>query len=322
MSRPGSSARDGGAPIDLSVVIPVRNEERNIPVLVERLLGVVDERDWSAEIIFVTDVNRDRTVEVLQEQHEADPRVKMVKFTNGFGQHVAVMGGIQHSRGERVVVMDGDLQDHPEDIPKLWDRVDEGYDVVYGVKERKNESFVRNLYSKLFVRLINKLSDQPVLHNTSMFRIMTRRAADALCRFEEHDPVITGLMSLIGLPTTTVKVTSGERYAGETEYSFSRQISLAVGFMVAFSTKPLRMIAFLGVGVSFLSFLYLIVIVVQASLGRISVVGWPTLVSLMTLLGGVQLFALGVIGEYVGRIFMETKDRPLYVVEQAMGDFG
>jgi dolichol-phosphate mannosyltransferase len=289
-------------------------------VLVERLAQVIDEQGWAVEIIFVTDLNTDRTVEVLREQNARDPRVKMLKFTNSFGQHVAVMAGLRASRGDAVVLMDGDLQDYPEDIPKLYECYSTGKDVVYATKERKNDSLVRNFFSASFVWLINKLSDRPVLHNTSMFRIMSRRVVDVLSQFHEHDPVVTGLVSLIGFPTGTVQVTSGTRQAGETKYGFMRQLNLAIGFLLAFSTKPLRIISMMGLLVSALSLMYLVIVIVQTLLGLTSVLGWPTLVCLITFLGGVQLIALGVIGENVGRIFLETKRRPLYIVEEKIGD--
>jgi glycosyltransferase involved in cell wall biosynthesis len=310
--RPGS--------LDLSIVVPVRNEAANVPVLVDRILTVMDDHGWSAEILFVTDINDDDTVPTIRDQHVRDPRVKMIRITDSLGQHVAVMVGLRASRGEAVVVMDGDLQDLPEDIPALHEELGRGYDVVFARKEQKNESSLRNLFSAAFLGLINRLSDRPLIHNTSMFRVMSRRVVDGLCRFDEQDPVITGLVGLMAFPTSTVRAKSGTRLEGKTNYSLGRQIHLAVDFLLAFSTKPLRMISLLGLTVSGLSFLYLLVVVAQALMGRVEVAGWPTLVSLMTLLGGLQLLALGVIGEYIGRIFIETKKRPPYFIQDQVGD--
>ena len=198
----------------LSVVVPVRNEAENIPTLVARLTPVLERLSTEHEIIFATDLNRDNTLEVLRLLHRSDPRVKTLKLSNAFGHHIAVLAGLMVSRGEAVAVMDGDLQDHPEDIPLLYAKLAEGHDVVYGVKEWKNESALRNLFSRTIVRLMNGLSDYDVDFNTSMFRIMSRRAVEELCRFRERDPSITGLVSVIGLPTTKVLVTSGTRHAG------------------------------------------------------------------------------------------------------------
>ena len=304
----------------LSVVVPVRNEAENIPMLVARLTPVLEGISAEHEIIFATDLNRDNTLEVLRSLHRVDRRVKTLKLSNAFGHHIAVLAGLAVSRGDAVVVMDGDLQDQPEDIPLLYARLREGHDVVYGVKERKNESALRNLFSRMIVRLMNRLSDYDVDFNTSMFRIMSRRAVDQLCRFRERDPSITGLVSVIGLPTTKVAVTSGTRHAGRTNYSYWRQLNFAINFVLSFSTKPLRLISILGLAISALALLYFFVVIIQRLAFGIPGAGWATVVGLLSLLGGVQLLALGVTGEYVARIFLEVKRRPLYVVEEEIGD--
>jgi len=200
--------------IDLSVVIPVKDEEENLPELVSRLSSVVQEMKLSYEIIFVTDINRDNTVSVLNSLHEKNDRVKMLKLSNGLGQHIAAIAGLHFSRGNSVVIMDGDLEDYPEDIPKLYNKLQEGYDVVYGVRERKNESSLRNLFSKSFVRLLNILSDYKLDHNTNMFRIMSKRTVEEVCKFKENEPSLTGLTSVVGFPTAKVVATSGKRKAG------------------------------------------------------------------------------------------------------------
>lgn len=304
---------------DISVIVPVRDEEKNVPELVERVSATLDGMSLAWELIFVTDVNTDRTMEVLAEYHETDPRVKIIKLSNSFGQHMAAFAGIDACRGRSAVLMDGDLQDYPEDIPRLYEHHRKGFDVVYGVKERKNESALRNLFSRSFLKLLNWLSDTPLRHNTSMFRIMSRRTILHLRQFREHEQSLTGLMALIGLPTATVTVTSGVRKAGETKYSFLRQVNLAIGFALSFSTRPLRMISILGFFVSALSFTYLVIVVFQTLHGA-PVMGWATLVVLITFLGGIQLLSLGVIGEYVARIFVESKGRPLYIVEERLGE--
>jgi glycosyltransferase involved in cell wall biosynthesis len=306
----------------LSVVVPVRNEAENIPELVARLTPVLQGISTEHEIIFATDLNRDNTLDVLRSLHQADSRVKTLKLSNAFGHHVAVLAGLAVSRGDAVVVMDGDLQDHPEDIPRLYAKLREGHEVVYGVKERKDESALRNLFSRTFVRLMKGLSDYDVDFNTSMFRIMSRRAVDELCRFRERDPSITGLVSVIGLPTTNVVVTSGARHAGRTNYSYWRQLNFAIGFLLSFSTKPLRLISMLGLAISMLALVYFLVVVIQRLAFGTPVQGWPTVVGLLSLLGGVQLLALGITGEYVARIFLEVKRRPLYVIEEEIGELG
>ena|SRR5438552_10380893 len=308
--------------MDISVIIPVRDEAEIIAELVARLVTTLEGMGRTYEVIFVTDINRDNTVAALREQNRLNPRIKTLRLSTARGQHIAAVAGLDVCCGDSAVLMDGDLQDHPEDIPKLYARLREGFDIVYGVKDQKDESFVRNSFSKSFVSLLNWLSDQKLAHNTSMFRIISGRTVRQLRQFREYEQSLTGLMALVNFPTSTVKVTSGQRTKGETKYSFFRQVNFAIGFLLGFSTKPLRLISVLGFVVGGVSFAYLIVVLVRAVFVGIPVAGWPTLVSLVTFLSGVQLLALGTIGEYVGRIFLESKRRPLYIVEEIIGQSG
>ncbi len=306
--------------MDISVVIPVRDEAENIPELVKRLVATFQTMSVSYELIFVTDFNRDDTLAVLREQNRLNPKIKTLKLSTTRGQHIAVVAGLDACRGNAVVLMDGDLQDYPEDIPKLWARMREGFDIVYATKEQKNDSPLRNLFSRCFVSMLNWLSDQKLAHNTGMFRIISGRTVAQLRRFREYEQSLTGLMALVNFPTSTVQVTSGQRMKGQTKYSFVRQVNFAIEFLLGFTTKPLRLISFLGLIVGGISFAYLVTVIVRAVFVGIPVIGWPTLVSLITFLSGMQLLALGTIGEYVGRIFLESKRRPLYIVEEVIGE--
>ncbi len=308
------------SPPDVSVIVPVRDEAQIIPELAARLAITLDGMRLTFEVIFVTDFNRDETLDVLRAQHRADPRIKAVKLSTGRGQHIAVVAGLHACQGGCAVLMDGDLQDLPEDIPKLYARMKEGFDVVYGLKEKKNDSALRNVFSRGFVRVIDWLSDQKVHHNTAMFRIISGRTIRELRRFGEYEQSLTGLMALVNFPTATEPVASGTRTTGETKYSFLLQINHAIGFFLGFTTKPLRLISTIGLVVAAISFCYLAVVLVQAFMGGIKVLGWASLISLMMFLSGVQLLALGTIGEYVGRIFLESKRRPLYIVEETIGE--
>lgn len=307
--------------LDLSVVLPVRDEEQNIPEVVERLTRTLGEMKISYEILFVTDLNKDNTCEVIKSANRMDKRVKLIKLSNSYGQHIAVIAGLNFCKGRAIVIMDGDLQDYPEDIPGLYRKLLEGYDVVYAVKKMKNDSLLRNVASKLFIEALNRLSDVRLEHNTSMFRIISRRMVDEVLKFKERQPSLTFVMSLIGFPTSSVEVTSGERKRGETKYNLFRLMNLGISSLISFSTKPLRLISMIGFFVAGLSFIYLCVVLIQALFFRIGVLGWPTIISLITFLGGIQLFVIGIIGEYVGRIFVESKRRPLYIVDQTIGDF-
>ena len=315
-----SSVREDSHLIDISVVIPVKDEEEILPELSSRLENTLHKMKLTYEIIYVTDINKDRTFEILKDINKKNTNIKTLKLSNQSSQHIAVMAGLHASCGNAVVVMDGDLQDYPEDIIKLYEKHKEGYDIVYGVKDRKNDSFIRNIFSKSFRRVINYLSDNKIDFNTNMFRIISRRTVDELNKFTEKEPATTALMSVIGFPTTTVHVHSGVRLQGETKYSFLRQINLAISFILSFSTKPLRIISITGFILAMLSFIYLISIILQKIIYDVDPYGWPTLVVLITFFGGIQLLALGIIGEYIGRIFMETKNRPLYTIEERVGD--
>ncbi len=307
--------------LDLSVVVPVKNEEDNLDELVSRLKNTISSIHLSYEIIFITDINRDRTYEILKDFNRNDPRIKIVKLSNSFGQYIAVMAGLHNASGNAVVLMDGDLQDYPEDIPKLFYKMQEGFDVVYGVKKRKNDTFFRNFFSRTFWRILNIFSDYDIELNNGMFRILSRRVVLELKKFNEKQILPTGLISVIGFPNAKVEVTSGQRTKGKTKYNYFQQFNIAINALLSFSTKPLRVISYFGLFVALLSFVYLVSVLIQKTIYDIKVEGWTTIIVLITFIGGAQLFALGIVGEYIGRIFLEAKNRPLYIVENKIGKF-
>jgi polyisoprenyl-phosphate glycosyltransferase len=312
----------GGIPMyEISVVIPVRDEEKNINSLIQRIFSTAESLHKTFEIIFVTDINRDNTVVLLETYSKQHPNIKMLKLSNSFGQHVAVMAGLDHCLGKYTVIMDGDLQDCPEDIPLLYNKICEGYDIVYALKDKKNEGFLRNLSSRIFNGLMNSLSDIKIDSNSSMFRIISRRALAEVIKFREYEPSLTYIFSFINLPTATIKVTSGVRIQGKTKYSFFKLVNFAISSLLSFSRKPLRMISNFGYIVSLVSLIYFIVVLYQYFFFGIPILGWATIVAIITFIGGIQLLSIGVIGEYIGRIYMQTKNRPLYIIEKRFGDF-
>lgn len=304
-----------------SVVIPVRNEEQIIDELVSRLSSTLEKISDSFEIIFVTDTNTDDTIRILEKHSREKPDIKTIELSNSFGQHVAVMAGLDHSNGEYTVIMDGDLQDYPEDIPLLYDKLCEGFDVVYATKENKNSGFFRNLSSQAFNILMNNLSDVKIDSNSSMFRIISRKALNEVTKFRESELSLTYIFSFINLPTATVRTRSGVRQQGETKYNFFKLLGFAASSLLSFSRRPLRMISSFGLTVSMLSFIYLLIVLYQYFFLGISVLGWATIIVIVTFTGGIQLLSIGVIGEYIGRIYMQTKNRPLYIIEKKFGDF-
>lgn len=305
--------------IDLSVIIPVRDEASNIPVLTGRLKSTLDNLQLSFEIIFVTDINTDNTINVLKTQYQSDNSVKYMKLSRSYGQHVAVFAGLQASSGKFAVIMDGDLQDEPEDIPLLYNKIKSGYDIVYGIKKKKNESAIRNLITRTFLHVISNLSDIHMDFNTSMFRIISRRTINEVLKYREIEPSLTFIMGSLSLPTEKVLVSSGKRFSGKTNYPLSRQVRLAITSLLSFSTRPIEYVSMLGLIISVMSFIYFIIVILQRIFSGIGVLGWPTIIALITLLGGMQLFAIGIIGQYIGKIFLQTKNRPLYVVEEQVG---
>jgi dolichol-phosphate mannosyltransferase len=306
---------------DISIVIPVRDEEKSIGELIQRIFLSLEGIRKTFEIIFVTDINRDDTVGLLEQYSRKHSNIRALKLSNGFGQHVAVMAGLDHCNGSSTVIMDGDLQDYPEDIPLLYNKLCEGYDIVYTVKEKKNDNFFRNLSSRAFNALMNSLSDIKLSSNSSMFRIISRKALEEVIRFREYEPSLTYIFSFINLPTATVRVRSGARQHGETKYNLFKLLSFAASSLLSFSRKPLRVISTLGLVMSVFSFLYFVIVILQYFLLQIEIMGWTTIIAIITLFSGVHLLSLGVIGEYIGRIYMQTKNRPLYIIEKTYGDF-
>lgn len=306
---------------EISVIIPVRDEEKNIPELIDRLFSTSNGMEKLFEIVFVTDINKDNTVNLLAEYSSKHKNIKTIKLSNSFGQHVAVMAGLDHCSGKYIVIMDGDLQDFPEDIPFLYDKITAGYDIVYSVKEKKNDNVFRNFSSKAFNWLMNNLADIKLVSNSSMFRMISNKALVEIVKFREYEPSLTYIFSYINLPTTTVKVRSGVRLRGKTKYSFFRLVGFAVLSLISFSRKPLRMISSLGLFISILSFIYFAIVLYQYFMLKIDILGWATIMVIVTLIGGIQLLSMGVIGEYMGRVYMQTKNRPLYIIEKKYGDF-
>ena len=305
----------------LSVILPIRNEADTIPELISRLLSVLNHIEIDYEIIFVTDINTDNTLEILKRYSIADSKIKIIKLSNSFGQHVAVRAGLDHCESDAAVIMDADLEMFPEDIPKLYSKLNEGFDIVYGVNKNKNRSFLKDLASKIFNKIMNLLSDENAALNTDMFRIISRKVIDEIIKFREQKPSLTYIMGLINLPAVKVELEFGRRSKGRSNYNFKRQMNMAIDSFLSFSTKPVRFISLLGFFTSLVSFLYLLIVLIQKFFDKYTGIGLGTILVLIIFFGGLQLFAIGIIGEYIGRIFIQSKNRPLYIVEELFGDF-
>ena len=305
----------------LSVVIPAYNEEANIDKVYARLRSVLDGTGLDWEIIFSVDPSTDRTEELIVALAERDPRVKMLRFSRRFGQPSATLAGLEWSRGDAVVVIDCDLQDPPELITELVARWREGFDVVYAQRRtRAGETLPKRIVAWAGYKVINKIAEVDIPKNTGDFRLMSRRVVDNVVALKESHGFLRGLVGLVGFRQASVQYDRDPRSAGASKYN---QVfgSLLIGLngVVGFSRYPLQLISLAGVLFSVLSFLFGGAYIVAKLAGVSFPVGNPTIVFVVTFLGGVQLLSLGVMGEYIGRIYDETRDRPKYIVESQHG---
>jgi dolichol-phosphate mannosyltransferase len=305
----------------LSVVIPAFNEEENIESTYRRLAAVLETlgEDW--EIIFGVDPSTDRTEELILRLREEDPRVKMLRFSRRFGQPMAVLAGMEAAIGDAVVVIDCDLQDPPELIPDLVSRWREGYDVVYAVRRtREGETFPKRLIAGIGYRVIGRIAEVDIPRNTGEFRLMSRRVVNEVVGLEERHGFLRGLVGIVGFRQTGVLYDRDSRAAGQTKYNkFLGSLVIGANGIIGFSRYPLHIISLLGVVFSFLAFLLSVAYLILKLSGVSFPVGNPTIVIVLSFFSGIQLLSLGVMGEYVGRIYDEVRRRPKYIIESRHG---
>ena len=306
---------------ELRIVVPAYNEEANIDRLYERLHAVLEGIGLRWELIFSVDPSTDRTEERIFALRERDPRVKLLRFSRRFGQPMATLAGLEASSGGAVVVIDCDLQDPPELIPELVKRWKEGYDVVYAQRRtREGETLVKRMVAALGYRLIGRIAEVEIPKNTGDFRLMSRRVADNVVALKESHGFLRGLVGLVGFSQTSVQYDRDPRASGEGKYNrFFGSIVIGLNGVVGFSRYPLRLISMLGFVFSALAFVLALVYVTLKLSGVAFPVGNPTLVIIISFFSGIQLLSLGVMGEYVGRIYDEVRERPKYIVESRYG---
>jgi dolichol-phosphate mannosyltransferase len=305
----------------LSIVVPCYNEQEVIGETVRRLrefCSAVDDLD--VELLFVDDGSRDDTRRLLRGFAKADPRIKVIGFARNFGHQVAVTAGIDAARGDAVVLIDADLQDPPEVVHQMVAKWREGYDVVYGTRtERAGESAFKIATARAFYRLLNRLSDVPIPLDTGDFRLMSRTVVETLRAMPERDRFVRGMVSWVGFRQVALPYRRAERFAGETKYPLGKMLRFATDGVLSFSTKPLQ----ISVAMGMISAIFALVGIVYALSLRlftsIWVEGWTALMIAVLFIGGVQLISIGILGEYIGRIYNEIKRRPLYVVEEYVG---
>jgi glycosyltransferase involved in cell wall biosynthesis len=305
----------------LSIVIPAYNEEANIQRVYDRLRATLDQLDLEWELIFSVDPSPDRTEELILALRESDPRVKMLRFSRRFGQPMATLAGLEAARGAATVVIDCDLQDPPELIPELVKRWCEGFDVVYAQRRtRAGETLPKRILAWAGYKLIRRIAEVDIPPNTGDFRLLSRRVVDNVVALKEGHGFLRGLVGLVGFHQTSVLYDRDPRAAGQSKYNkLFGSLVIGLNGVVGFSRYPLHVISLLGVVFSVLSFLLGVVYAVLKLAGVAFPIGNPTIVIVIAFFSGVQLLSLGVMGEYVGRIYDETRERPKFIVESRYG---
>lgn len=306
--------------VGCSVVVPMFNEEEVIEHTYHRLKQVMDCAEEEYEIIFVNDGSRDRTSEIVAGICRKDSNVKLIEFSRNFGHQVAISAGMDYASGRCVVIIDADLQDPPELILEMIRKWREGYEVVYGKRlKRKGESVFKKATAMLFYRLLGSLTQVDIPLDTGDFRLIDRKVCYVLKGLKEKNRFVRGLVGWAGFRQTSVEYVRDERFAGVTKYPLRKMIAFALDGITSFSHKPLKIASYVGVLLSLSSFIYLFVVLLQKWFELGTVPGWASIVAINLFFNGIVLMLLGVMGEYIGRIYDESKDRPLYIVRETTG---
>ncbi|TNF24683.1 MAG: glycosyltransferase [Bacteroidetes bacterium] len=302
--------------MSLSVIIPVYNEEANVLPLYDRLKKVcVSLQQKSIELLFVNDGSTDRTLEIVKGLAGSDASVRYIDLSRNFGHQIAVTAGLDHCKGELVVIIDADLQDPPELIPEMIAKIKEGNDVVYARRVvRKGETFMKKLTAKLFYRLLRTITSVEIPVDTGDFRVITRRVVNILNQMPEREKFLRGQIAWIGFNQTYVEYQRDERLAGKTSYTWRRMLRLALDGITSFSNFPLKVATVSGFIMAFVSFLLMLFALYSRFVWKVYEPGWTSLMLSVLFIGGIQLVAIGIIGEYIGRISNNVKQRPLYLV--------
>lgn len=306
----------------ISIVAPVFNESQTLTEFYRRIVNVMDSCQDTWEILLVDDGSTDGSTEIIRELARKDPRVRPIIFARNFSHQIAVTAGLDYSRGQAVVIIDSDLQDPPEVIPDLLNRWKEGNEVVYAVRtEREGENWFKLITAKAFYRIIYKITDVNIPLDTGDFRLLDRKVVDVLCKMREKHRFLRGMSSWVGFRQTGVSYRRSARFAGETKYPIRKMIRLALNAITSFSYFPLQLATYLGFISAGLSLLFIPVVIILRSLGSQEFSGQASTLIAVLFLGGVQLISLGILGEYIGRLYDEAKGRPLYIVRESPENF-
>lgn len=302
----------------VSLLIPAYNEEETLPLLYDELNKVIaDMQGIQFEILFVNDGSSDNTLNILRNLQEKDSRINYISLSRNFGKETAMAAGFDYVKGDAVVILDADLQDPPELIKEMIKYWEDGYDDVYAKRRtREGETWFKKFTSHVFYRLLQKMTRIPIQEDTGDFRLLDRRAVESLKKIREKQRYTKGMFSWIGFNKKEILFDRKPRAAGETKWNYLKLFNLALEGVTSFTTFPLRISTILGIVVSIFSIVYMFIILIKSMIWQDPVQGYPSMMVTILFLGGVQLISLGIIGEYVGRIFNETKYRPLYIVDE------
>lgn len=303
---------------EISVVVPLYNEELVIDEMQQRLIDVLEGCAKNFEIILVNDGSQDNTLQLAQKLCQKDQRIKLISFSRNFGHQIAITAGMDMCHGQAVVVIDADLQDPPEVIPQMLQKWREGYQVVYGVRDKRDgESWFKLFTAAAFYRILKRMTSVKIPVDTGDFRLIDRRVLNEFNQMREQSRFVRGMISWVGFKQGEVRYNRNERFAGETKYPFKKMLKFAIDGMLSFSQVPLKISSTFGLVSAGISFFFMIYgLVVKYFFPENAIPGWASLFSAVLFLGGVQLICLGVLGEYIGRIYEEIKKRPLYIIDE------
>ena len=304
----------------LSVIVPCYNEEENVPYFYEELMKLTpffEEKKLTLELIYVDDGSKDGTVGEIKKLNDKDERVKLVSFSRNFGKESAIFAGFTKAKGDYVVMMDADLQDPPSLLPEMFQYIEEGYDSVATRRvSRKGEPVIRSFFARIFYKLINKISKTDIVDGARDYRLMTRQVVDAILSLGEYNRFSKGIFGWVGFNTKWVEYENVERTKGETKWSFWGLFLYSIEGIIAFSTAPLAVASVLGVLFCVIAFVIIITIIVRSLFWQDPTSGWPSLVCIISMVSGVQLLCLGILGQYVSKTYLEVKHRPIYLVKE------
>ena len=306
--------------VEISVVVPAYNEESNLEYLLERLELVLKSLNTTYEIVFVNDGSKDNTLKRLIEYHDRNPAIKIIDLSRNFGKEIALTAGLKYANGAAVIPIDADLQDPPELIAKLVAKWREGYDVVYATRRsRSGESWLKRLTAFMFYGTISKMSKVSIPVNTGDFRLLDRRVVDAIAQMPERTRFMKGMFAWVGFKQTSILFDREPRFDGQTSWNYWKLWNFALDGIASFSSLPLKVWSYIGLVISFFALLYAAFLLILTVITGSDVPGYASLIISILFLGGIQLISLGVLGEYLGRIYQEVKQRPLYFVRETYG---